>query len=45
MKRNVANELRELKKKKARLVGDQQEEIALLNAEQRVLETRHLSHS
>ncbi|EFX80308.1 hypothetical protein DAPPUDRAFT_243790 [Daphnia pulex] len=44
MKRNVANELRELNKKKATLVGDQQEEIALLNAEQRVLETR-LSHS
>ncbi len=43
MKRNAMNELKELKKKKARLVGEQQEELAVLNSEQRLLETR-LSH-
>lgn len=40
LRRNVVNELKELKKKKVRLVGEQQEELAVLNSEQRLLETR-----
>lgn len=43
MKRNAMNEFYEFKKKKARLVGEKQEELAVVNSEQWLLQTR-LSH-